>query len=82
MGKPARAFAKAAEGLQDALGELNDAVVAEHWLARWGRDGRSVEELRGAEALAASERSRAERLRGEWQMAWEKLADPELRAWM
>ncbi|MGH3127806.1 MAG: CHAD domain-containing protein, partial [Gaiellaceae bacterium] len=33
VGKPARTFAKAAEGLQDVLGELNDAVVAEHWLA-------------------------------------------------
>ena len=37
VGKPARAFAKAAERLQDVLGELNDAVVAEHWLAKWGR---------------------------------------------
>ena len=82
VGKPARAFAKAAEQLQDVLGELNDAVVAEHCLANWGRGGRAVEELRGAEALAASERFHAQRLRGEWQAAWEKLADPELRAWM
>ena len=82
VGKPARAFAKAAERLQDVLGELNDAVVAEHWLAKWGRQGRSLEELRGAEALTASERSEAARLRGEWPAAWERLADPELRAWM
>ena len=82
VGKPARAFAKAAERLQDVLGELNDAVVAEHWLAKWGRHGRSLEELRAAEAIAASERSDAAKLRSEWQAAWEKLADPELRAWM
>jgi CHAD domain-containing protein len=82
VGKPARTFAKAAERLQDVLGELNDAVVAEHWLAKWGQHGRSLEELRGAEALAASERSDAARLRGDWLAAWEKLAYPQLRAWM
>ena len=82
VGKPARAFAKAAERLQDVLGELNDAVVAEHWLAKWGRHGRSLEELRAADAIAASERADAEKLRSEWQAAWEELADPELRVWM
>jgi CHAD domain-containing protein len=82
VGKPARAFAKAAEQLQDVLGELNDAVVAEHWLAKWGQHGRSLEELRGVEALAASERFEAEKSRREWQAAWENLADTELRAWM
>jgi CHAD domain-containing protein len=81
-GKPARAFAKAAEQLQDVLGELNDAVVAEHWLAEWAQPARSPEALRGAEALAERERAEAQRHRAGWREAWEKLAAPELRSWM
>jgi CHAD domain-containing protein len=81
-GKPARAFAKAAERLQDVLGELNDAVVAERWLSAWEGPGRSLEELRGAEALAERERAEAQRHRAGWREAWEKLAAPELRSWM
>ena len=82
VGKPARAFAKAAERLQDVLGELNDAVVAEHWLAKWGRHGRSLEELRGAEALAERERAAARLHRGSWATAWKELSSPRLRDWM
>jgi CHAD domain-containing protein len=81
-GKPARAFAKAAEGLQDVLGELNDAVVAEQWLTRWGRTGRSPDELRGAEALAERERAAARLHREAWASAWEELSSPTLRDWM
>jgi CHAD domain-containing protein len=81
-GKPARAFAKAAERLQDVLGELNDAVVAEHWLAEWARHGRSLEGLRGAEALAERERAEAQRHRDAWASAWKDLSSPRLRDWM
>lgn len=82
VGKPARAFAKAAERLQDVLGELNDAVVAEQWLAMWARGGRSLEELRGAEALAERERAAAQLHREGWASAWKELSSPELRGWM
>ena len=82
VGKPAREFAKAAEGLQDVLGELNDAVVAQRWLDEWARRERSAHEVRIAAALAAAERSEAERLRESWPAAWQELSDPELRAWM
>ncbi|MGI9595445.1 MAG: CHAD domain-containing protein, partial [Acidimicrobiales bacterium] len=33
FGKKAKIFAKALTGIQDVLGELNDAAVAEAWLA-------------------------------------------------
>jgi CHAD domain-containing protein len=82
VGKPARAFAKAAERLQDVLGELNDAVVAEQWLAKWARHGRSLEELRGAEALAERERVAARLHREGWAAAWKELSSPRLRDWM
>ena len=84
VGKPARAFAKAAERLQDVLGELNDAVVAEHWLAKWGRHGCSLEELRGAVALAEREKwglPRATTAEA-WATAWKELSSPRLRDWM
>lgn len=82
VGKPARALARAAAALQDVLGDLNDGVVAAAWLDGWraqegGTDGRLA-----ADAMAAAERAEAERLRTEWQAAWDRLAAPELRAWM
>jgi CHAD domain-containing protein len=82
VGKQARDFAKAAAGLQDVLGELNDAVVAERWLEGWARRRHSADEISGAESLAARERSAAQPLRETWRADWEKLSSPTLRAWM
>ena len=82
MGKPAREFAKAAARVQDVLGELNDAVVAERWLVDWTRQWRPFDAAQGAEALAVRERSVAEPLRRSWRAEWEELSAPELRAWM
>ena len=81
-GKPARAFARAAAGLQDVLGELNDAAVAGAWLEAWGHDSADPAGRRAAAALAAGERAAAVSLRTGWRSAWERLAAPELRAWM
>jgi CHAD domain-containing protein len=82
VGKPARTFARAAAGLQEVLGDLNDAVVAAAWLDGWSKDAREPTERRAAQALVGVERSDAARLRAGWRVAWEKLADPQLRAWM
>jgi CHAD domain-containing protein len=82
VGKPARSFARAAAGLQEVLGDLNDAVVAASWLDEWRATGRAPGETRTAGALAASERAGAAHLRAGWHTAWEKLSAPELRAWM
>jgi CHAD domain-containing protein len=81
VGKQARTFAQAAAGLQEVLGDLNDAVVAARWLDEWAK-AQGAENARGAEALAAMERSAAEHLRGDWHAAWEELESPKLRAWM
>jgi CHAD domain-containing protein len=81
-GKPARSFARAAAGLQEVLGDLNDAVVAARWLDDWRAGGRSPDEARTAGVLADSEHAEAARLRAGWHTAWEKLSAPELRSWM
>ena len=82
VGKPARTFARAAAGLQEVLGDLQDAVVAARWLDDWCTHGREPGGIRAAEALVASEIAGAAQQRTEWHAAWEKLAAPELRAWM
>ena len=82
VGKPARTFARAAAGLQEVLGDLQDAVVATRWLDDWRAHRREPGEIRAAEALARSERVEAARLHTEWHGAWERLAAPDLRAWM
>ena len=82
VGKPAKEFAKAAEELQDVLGELNDAVVAERWLDEWSERERSADEAGAAAALAERERSEARRCRGAWRATWDELSTAKLRAWM
>jgi CHAD domain-containing protein len=82
VGKPAQDFAKRASKLQDVLGDLNDAVVAERWLEEWAEQGRSPDEVESAEALAARERSAAKPLRESWRDEWDKLSKAKLRDWM
>lgn len=81
VGKPARAFARAAAGLQDVLGELNDTVVARAWLDTWADADADPARRRAAAVLAASEHAAAASLRTSWTDAWERLAAPELRSW-
>ena len=82
VGKPARAFSRAAAGLQEVLGDLNDAVVAAGWLEAWTSGGRDPAAEQSARALAAAERAAAESARAGWKGAWDRLAEPELRSWM
>jgi CHAD domain-containing protein len=82
VGKPARAFARAAAGLQEVLGDLNDAVVAAAWLNGWSARLSDSDAVHAASVLAASEREAAETSRAAWVRAWERLAAPELRSWM
>ena len=82
FGKPARAFAEAAADAQEVLGELNDAVVAEQWLRSWAARSRSTRGVFVAGELAGLERAAAQRTRGRWPRAWEKLSSPKLRSWM
>jgi CHAD domain-containing protein len=82
LGKGAKAFAAAAARLQDRLGELNDAVVAEARLADWSAGRRSSGAVSAAGELARGERAAARSARGRWRKAWKALAadvPPSLR---
>lgn len=81
VGKRARLFAATAADLQEVLGDLNDAIVAETWLRDWARGRRSGASASAAD-LASLERDEAKRSRARWRRAWRKLAAPRLRSWM
>jgi CHAD domain-containing protein len=69
LGGPIRELAAAARDLQEPLGELHDAVVAEAWLRQWAAQA-SAEGSFAAGELATLERAAAERERGRWPEAW------------
>jgi CHAD domain-containing protein len=78
FGKRAEAFAKAAAGLQDVLGDHQDSVVARAWLreaAEGGADAFVAGELAAIEAQAAAE------ARASWPKAWKALSRRRLRFW-
>jgi CHAD domain-containing protein len=78
FGKRARSFAEAAAGLQDVLGEHQDAVVAGAWLREAvaaGADGFVAGQLASLEARAAREAREA------WPAAWKALSRKRLRFW-
>jgi CHAD domain-containing protein len=81
-GKRAQKFARAAARLQEVLGDLNDAVVAEAWLREWAKEDRSPDALRIADELVTRERADAANSRRRWRKAWRELSAPKLRAWM
>jgi CHAD domain-containing protein len=74
LGKQAAGFADAAADLQDALGELNDAVVAEAWLREWAGGRRASAAIFAAGELAGRERAAAKASRAGWRKAWKALA--------
>jgi CHAD domain-containing protein len=82
VGRQARAFARAAAALQEELGDLNDAVVAERWLQSWARGSRSMPAVFAAGELAGLERASAGQHRSRWRNAWKELSSPKLRSWM
>ncbi len=69
LGQRIRTLAAAARDLQEPLGELHDAVVAEAWLRQWAEQA-STEGSFAAGELAALERAAAERGRARWPVAW------------
>ena len=78
FGKRARAFAAAAVGLQDVLGEHQDAVVAGGWLreeASAGGDAFVAGQLAALEARAAADARQA------WPEMWKALSRKRLRFW-
>ena len=81
VGRPASRFAKAAAGLQDVLGGLQDAVVTDAWLRKTaeGADGPVV---LVAGQMVAMERDEADRARAAWRDAWNGVRKPTVRAWL
>ena len=83
IGKAAKRFAAAVEGVQEVLGEHQDAVVAGQWLRDHAAAaaGSPVECAFVAGELAALEEVAAKRSRAEWRKAW-KRAKRANRGWM
>jgi CHAD domain-containing protein len=83
VGKEAKRFAAAVEGLQEVLGEHQDAVVAGQWLRTHAADGGGrVECAFVAGELAALEDVAADRSREQWPAAWKHAKRAKLRRWM
>jgi CHAD domain-containing protein len=81
FGGPARRFAEQMAHVQDVLGEHQDAVVADRWLAK------TAPECTPAEAyalgmLAEIERGLAVRARAAFTPAWETARARSLRGWL
>lgn len=73
LGKRTHKLALAARELQDVLGELNDAVVAEQWLRGWTADVHAGSSAFAAGELAALERVAADQARSQWPRAWKHV---------
>lgn len=74
-------FAKALARLQDVLGALHDAMVAERWLRTASTATTHGETLVAGELLARCE-ARARSSRTEWQVAWHETDRKEHTGWM
>ena len=81
VGRPARAFAKAASNLQDELGEQHDAVVAEVWLRENAGSWRGTTTLAAGQLIAA-ERTSAQAAREHWRPAWKTVAGKKRTGWL
>ena len=81
IGRPATRLAKAAENLQEVLGELHDAVVAEAWLREHGGQAAGPAALAAGRLFEREERRR-ERLRSVWTRVWKRVKSKKRRAWL
>lgn len=80
FGKRAARFASAAGGLQEVLGEHQDAVVAMSWLEDRGMDVDDQAVTFIAGRLAELEAASRDRARQAWPKAWKRLERRE-RFW-
>jgi CHAD domain-containing protein len=80
LGRPARSFAKSCAGLQDTLGEHQDAVVAFAWLHEAGA---SLPPTRAflAGQLSALQFRAAEDARAAWPKAWKAVHKKRPGTW-
>jgi CHAD domain-containing protein len=80
-GRRAAKLAKAAERLQETLGGLQDAVVAEAWLRERGRQAAGLEALAAGRILQRQEDRRRE-LRSAWRKPWKRVKARKRGAWL
>ncbi len=81
-GKRAAAFAKEVAALQEVLGELHDAVVAEEWLrARLQSPRIHDTALFATGELVALQRDAAEQSRAGWPAVWRRVEKSWTNAW-
>jgi CHAD domain-containing protein len=81
IGKPAREFATAVTRVQDVLGEHQDAVIADAWLAKTAPEC-SPPEAYALGMLAEIERNLSVRARAALTSTWDTARDPHLRRWL
>ncbi|HEY3670856.1 MAG TPA: CYTH and CHAD domain-containing protein [Acidimicrobiia bacterium] len=83
VGQGAKQFASAVAGLQEVLGEHQDAVVAGEWLRAHVPTGEHAARAAFvAGQLAAWEDAAAQASREEWPAAWKRARHQSLRRWM
>jgi CHAD domain-containing protein len=81
VGKPAERLGKAAEGLQDLLGDQHDAVVAEAWL-RQAVDRGPRDRALVAGQLIALQQAAAASDRSGWRKAWKACKGKRVTGWL
>jgi CHAD domain-containing protein len=81
FGKAAKPLAQALAGVQEVLGDFQDAVVAEAWL-RSAAAGAEPPQAFAAGELVAVQRAEAAACRRTWRDAWQEADRKKLRAWL
>ena len=84
-GKQAKALGAAVASLQEVLGDLQDATVAEHWLrsrAVGGTGPEAASHAFSAGLLTAVQQREAEKAIGGWRGTWKAASAKKLRKWL
>jgi CHAD domain-containing protein len=82
LGKDAKKLATRLEDLQDVLGDLQDAVMAEQHLRRMARNGLPSGGAFAAGTLVCVEREARRKARDRWPAVWKAARKKRLRRWL
>ena len=82
FGKPARRLAKRLEAMQDALGDLQDSVLAEKQLGSLPGRGLPPSAAYLAGAIVCEERGARASIRNRWQAIWRSTSKKQHRRWL
>ncbi len=82
VGRDARRLARAVAEVQEVLGVLHDAVVAEQWLRSSSARDVSPEEAFVAGQLCAVQHRQIDEARRDWRSAWKAAKVKKLRSWL